>query len=128
MVLKSLANIAKLPLYRIVFAQSLVTIFISVVSMAVSKVAVISAVLAGLSGLLPSLFLVLVSSKPYSFNESGLVRALRGEVGKIILTIALLSGIFALVENINVAVFFGTFILMQVCQLAALWDFGYPKK
>ncbi len=116
---RALTKMVKLPLFWILVAQSSIAIVASIVCLLISKVAAISALLAGMSGVLPSLYLVLVSLKPVLPGETGLMHVLRGEVGKIILTIALLSGIFGLVKSIDVIVFFSTFILMQVCQLAA---------
>ena len=108
---------AKLPLFRILVAQSLVTVFVAIVCMMIGKVAVISALLAGVSSVLPSLFVFLVSMKPIRPSQTGLEKALQGEVGKIALTIVLLAGIFVLAKPLSILVFFGVFVMMQVCQV-----------
>ena len=92
------------------------TIFVAIVCLAVSKVAAISALLAGVSSFLPTLFVLILSLKPMTPGRTGLGKVLRGEAGKFALTIALLAGIFTLMKPLSVAVFFGTFVLMQLCQ------------
>ena len=118
---KSLINGKKLPLFRILIAQSSITIFASVFALTVNKIAAISALLAGTSCILPTLYVILASTRPVVAGGTGLAQAVRGEAGKILFIVALLSGIFTLVKPLNVTVFFGTFILMQICQLAAIW-------
>ena len=108
---------AKLPLFRILVAQSSVTVFGTIVCLMVSKVAGISALLAGVSSVLPSLIVFLISMKPITPGQTGLEQVLRGEVSKIALTIALLAGIFVLAEPLSVVVFFTIFALMQFCQV-----------
>ena len=100
---------AKLPLFRILVAQSSVTVFVTIVCLMVSKVAGISALLAGVSSVLPSLIVFLISMKPITPGQTGLEQVLRGEVSKIALTIALLAGIFVLAEPLSVVVFFTIF-------------------
>jgi len=85
--------------------------------MMIGKVAVKSALLAGVSTVLPSIFVFLVSMKPIRPGQTGLEKALRGEVGKIALTIVLLTGIFVLAKPLSILVFFGVFVMMQVCQV-----------
>tara|TARA_Y100001934_G_scaffold260498_1_gene332795 strand:+ start:663 stop:1067 length:405 start_codon:yes stop_codon:yes gene_type:complete len=107
----------KSPFFRILAAQSGLTILFASVSLAFSKVVTISIVLAGLSSILPTMFVALVSLQSTTHIGTGLGRVLKGEAGKLVLTIALLTGIFALVEVLSVAAFFGTFIVMQLCQM-----------
>ena len=112
-----LTKMARLPLFRIFVVQSSVTIFTSIAFMMVSKIASISALLAGLSCVLPSLFIFLVSLKPIEPGQNGFLKVLRGQFGKFVLTIAILSSIFALVSPLSVSVFFANFVLMQVCVM-----------
>ena len=108
----------KLALFRILVAQSTVTVSVAIVCMMISKVAVISALLAGISSVLPSFFLFLVSmKKPIRSSQPGWKQVLLGEVGKIAFTILLLAAIFALVRPLSISVFFGVFVIMQVCQV-----------
>ena len=107
---------AKSPFFRVLSAQSIVTIFVAIICLAVSKVAAISALLAGVSSFLPTLFVLILSLKPMTPGQTGLGQVLRGEAGKFALTIGLLTSIFTLVKPLSVAAFFGTFVLMQLCQ------------
>ena len=116
MVATSLTSMAKSPIFRVLSAQSIVTIFVAIVCLAVSKVAAISALLAGVSSFLPTLLVLILSLKPMTPGQTGLGQVLRGEAGKFALTIALLVGIFTLVKPLSVAAFFGAFVLMQLCQ------------
>ena len=116
MVATSLTSMAKSPFFRVLSAQSIVTIFVAFVCLAVSKIAAISVLLAGVSSFLPTLFVLILSLKPMTPGLTGLGQVLRGEAGKFALTIALLTSIFTLVKPLSVAAFFGTFVLMQLCQ------------
>ena len=43
-------------------------------------------------------------------------QVLRGEAGKFALTTAILAMVFVFVKPLNVVVFFGTFVLLQISQ------------
>ena len=107
---------AKSPIFRVLSTQSIVTIFVAIVCLAVSKVAAISVLLAGVSSFLPTLFVLILSLKPMTAGQTGLGQVFRGEAGKFALTIALLTSIFTLVKSLSVAAFSGTFVLMLLCQ------------
>ena len=92
------------------------TIFVTVACLAIGRTAAMSALLAGLSCIAPTVFVLLVSLRQVQPGDTGLGLVLKGEAGKFGLTIALLAVIFVSVEMLNVAAFFGTFVLMQVCQ------------
>ena len=53
-------------------------------------------------------------------GDSGLSQALRGEVGKFALTVALFALVFVFVKPLNVWVFFGTFVGLQLCMAVVL--------
>jgi len=120
---KGLTRATKSPFFRVVAAQSVVTILASIVGLAVSEIAALSALLAGISCVLPTLYVLVVSLRPTQPGQTGLSLVLRGEAGKFALTIALLAAIFVLVKPLSVVAFFGTFVLMQICQaLVPLFD------
>jgi len=75
-----------------------------------------SALLAGIACIVPTIFTLFVSLKPVSPGETGLGQVLRGEAGRFVLTAAILAGIFVLIRSLNAGAFFGTFALMQICQ------------
>lgn len=88
----------------------------SVLCLAMGRTASVSALLAGLSCIIPTFYVLVVSMRPVSPGTTGLALVLRGEAGKYALTVALLAVIFVWVRPLDVAVFFGTFVLMQGCQ------------
>lgn len=76
----------------------------------------ISALFAGISCVIPSVYVLLVSQRPVEKPETGLGLVLRSEIGKFALTIALLMAIFIFVKPLNIMAFFGTFVLLQMCH------------
>ncbi|MBT4161735.1 MAG: hypothetical protein HOC70_15190 [Gammaproteobacteria bacterium] len=104
------------PFYRVVAAQFFATFFASGLCLVIDKVAAISALSAGLSCIVPTIFVFAVSLRPISPGETGMSQVLRGEAGKFALTTAILAMVFVFVKPLNVVVFFGTFVLLQISQ------------
>ena len=103
------------PVYQVALAQLFGTLLVSLLCLALGRVAVMSALLAGISCLVPTLYLLVISLKPSPAGDTGLGQVIKGEIGKFVLTMALLAGVFVTVDPLNVWVFFGTFALMQIC-------------
>ena len=107
------------PFFKVVVTQFIGTLLISGLCLAHGRVAAISALSAGLSCLIPTLYLLVVSLQPVKAGQTGLGHAVKGEIGKFALTIALLAVIFVFTESfvgkpLEVVAFFGTFILLQM--------------
>ena len=115
-----LGNLTKSPIFQIVAAQFFATFLASVLCLVFDRVAAISAVMAGVTCVLPGCYTLMVSMRPVIKGDPGLSQALRGEVGKIVLTAALFALVFVFVKPLNVWVFFGTFVGLQLCVAGVL--------
>jgi len=115
-----LGNLTKSPIFQIVAAQFLATFLASALCLVFDRVAAISAVMAGITCVVPGCYTLVVSLRPVIKGDSGLSQALRGEVGKFALTIALFALVFVFVKPLNVWVFFGTFVGLQLCMAVVL--------
>jgi ATP synthase protein I len=118
--LNRLGNITKSPIFQIVAAQFFATFLASALCLVFDRVAAISAVMAGLTCVVPGCYTLVVSLRPVIKGDSGLGQALRGEVGKYALTVALFALVFVFVKPLNVLVFFGTFVGLQLCMAVVL--------
>ena len=108
-------KVTKSPLFFIVAAQVIATVFAAAACWFFSPVAAISALLAGAVCIVPGLYVLAVSLRSIPAGSSGLGLAIRGELGKLLLTAALMVLVFLGFESLSVATFFATLILMQVC-------------
>jgi ATP synthase protein I len=115
-----LGNLTKSPIFQIVAAQFLATFLASALCLVFDRVAAISAVMAGITCVVPGCYTLVVSLRPVIKGDSGLSQALRGEVGKFALTVALFALVFVFVKPLNVWVFFGTFVGLQLCMAVVL--------
>jgi len=77
--------------------------------------------MAGITCIVPGCYTLVVSLRPVIKGDPGLSQVLRGEVGKFALTIALFALVFVFVKPLNVLVFFGTFVGLQLCVAVILW-------
>ena len=104
-------------LSRIVTAQVVIPFGAAAGCLFVDVVASYSALLGGLTGVLPTLYAVVRFSgqQRSARGGNGLTPLLTGELGRQAFSIALFSVVFVLVEPLNVLCFFGTFVLMQMC-------------
>ena len=108
-------NLTKSPIFRIVAAQFFATFLASVLCLVFDRVAAVSAVMAGITCVVPGCYTLMVSMRPVVKGDPGLNQALRGELGKLALTAALFALVFVFVKPLNVLVFFGTFVGLQLC-------------
>ncbi len=111
----------KSPIFRVVTAQVVATVLASASWLVFGRVAAISALMAGITCVLPGCYTLVVSFRPVIKGDPGLSQALRGELGKFALTISLFALVFVFVKPLNVLVFFSTFIGLQLCMAATLW-------
>ena len=76
--------------------------------------AALSALLGGLACLIPGLYLLLQQARPDAPAGSGLGRALKGEAGRVALTVAIFAGVFAGYKALSFLAFLGVFAGLQV--------------
>lgn len=76
--------------------------------------------MAGVTCVVPGCYTLVVSLRPVIKGDPGLGQALRGELGKFALTISLFALVFVFVKPLNILVFFGTFVGLQVCMAVVL--------
>ena len=115
-----LGHLTKSPIFRIVAAQFFATFLASVLCLVFDRVAAISAVMAGITCVVPGCYTLMVSLRPVIKGDPGLSQGLRGELGKLVLTAALFALVFVFVKPLNVLVFFGTFVGLQLCVAVVL--------
>jgi ATP synthase protein I len=111
----------KSPIFRVVTVQVFATVLASASWLVFGRVAAISALMAGITCVLPGCYTLVVSLRPVLKGDPGLRQALRGELGKFALTVSLFALVFVFVKPLNVLVFFSTFIGLQLCMAATLW-------
>jgi len=116
-----LGNLTKSPIFRIVAAQIIATFLASALFLVFDRVAAISALMAGLSCVVPGCYTLVVSLRPVIKGDPGLSQALRGEVGKFAITVSLFALVFVFVKPLNIMVFFSTFVGLQLCMAVVLW-------
>ena len=103
-------------------AQVGVTLGVSAVSWAwQGPVAGISAVLGGMTAVVPNAFLAARLLRSTALSASGMMRsAWVGEIGKVLLTVLLFGVIFGFVRPISPLAVFGGFIAAQLVVFGAL--------
>jgi ATP synthase protein I len=111
----------KSPIFRVVTVQVFATVLASGSWLVFGRVAAISALMAGITCVLPGCYALVVSLRPMIKGDPGLRQALRGELGKFALTVSLFALVFVFVKPLDVLVFFSTFIGLQLCMAATLW-------
>ena len=116
-----LGYFTKSPIFRVVAVQVLATCFATTFWLVFDRVAAISALMAGITCVLPGCYTLVVSLRPVIKGDPGLIQALKGELGKFALTVSLFALVFVFVKPLNVLVFFSTFIGLQLCMAATLW-------
>ena len=113
-----LSRISKSPVFRIAAAQFIATLLVSALSLVLGRAAAVSALLAGAVCILPVLFVLVMSLRSVDPGSSGLALVIKGEAGKMAMTVALFAVVFVWVKPLDVAVFFGTVIILQLCTIA----------
>jgi ATP synthase protein I len=101
---RSVSNLKAPPVYKVILAQLAITGFISVISLLFSGTTMaLSVLLGGLISALPNSYFALHSFK-YSGarNADKIVRGfIRGELGKIVMTVVFFALSFALISSLN---------------------------
>ena len=105
------------PIFRIVVAQFIATFLASASCLALDRVAAISALMAGIVCMVPGLYVLALSLRAVEPGTTGIASVVKGEVGKFALTVSLFALVFVFVKPLNVVVFFGTVVLLQLCNL-----------
>lgn len=99
-----MSNLKTPPVYKVIIAQLAVTVFIAVISLLISgTVLAYSALLGGLISALPNSYFAL-----HAFRYQGARNAqrvvkgfIRGELGKIVITVMLFALSFTLITSLN---------------------------
>ena len=60
----------------------------------------------------PGLYTLFVSSLPLKSGSTGIGRVLKAEIGKYLITLSLLIGIFVSVEDLNPVIFFVSLLVL----------------
>ena len=102
------------PIFRIVAAQVIATLLASASCLAISRLAALSALLAGVVCIVPGILVLVMSLRPAPTGTTGLGKVLKGEAGKFLLSIAMFVLVFTLVKPLDAVVFFATFAGLQV--------------
>ena len=101
---RSVSNLKAPPVYKVILAQLAITGFISVISLLFSGTTMaLSVLLGGLISALPNSYFALHAFK-YSgaHNADKIVRGfIRGELGKIVMTVVFFALSFALISSLN---------------------------
>ncbi len=100
------------PLTRIVIAQVIVTVLSSAALWVFDWVAAYSALLGGLTCVIPGLY-TLATSLQGGDAGNGFARVIKGEGGRLAITIAMFLAVFIFVKPLNVLAFFGLFAVLQ---------------
>ncbi len=99
-----MSNLKTPPVYKVIIAQLAVTIFIAVISLLISgTVLAYSALLGGLISTLPNGYFALHAFRYQGArNAQNVVKGfIRGELGKIIITVVLFALSFTLITSLN---------------------------
>ena len=118
------SNLTRSPIFNVIVAQSIVTVFISAGCFSINMVAFVSAVMAGVSCVVPGLYTLALSLRPVTEGNTGLGNVVKAELGKFALTGSVFALVFVFVQPLNVMIFFGTFVGLQVLMVGALWFHG----
>lgn len=101
---RSVSNLKAPPVYKVILAQLAITGFISVISLLFSGATMaLSVLLGGLISALPNSYFALHAFKyTGARNADKIVRGfIRGELGKIVITVVLFALSFALISSLN---------------------------
>lgn len=99
-----MSNLKAPPVYKVIIAQLAVTVFIAVISLLISgAILAYSALLGGLISALPNSYFALHAFRYQGArNAQNVVKGfIRGELGKIIITVMLFALSFILITNLN---------------------------
>lgn len=99
-----MSNLKAPPVYKVIIAQLSVTVFIAVISLLISgTVLAYSALLGGLISALPNSYFAMHAFRfRGARNAQKVVKGfIRGELGKIVITVALFALSFTLITNLH---------------------------
>lgn len=99
-----MSNLKTPPVYKVIIAQLAVTVFIAVISLLISgTVLAYSALLGGLISALPNSYFTFHAFRYQGArNAQNVVKGfIRGELGKIIITVVLFALCFTLITSLN---------------------------
>ena len=97
--------------------QTIVTLLVAVVCLLIDPVAGYSALLGGLVCMIPGVYAMVRMTKARRVKDPGLSAVLSGEVGKLVLSVALFAIVFVTVRPLKVEAFFGTFVILQLLYI-----------
>ena len=80
--------------------------------------------MAGVSSVAPGLYTLAVSLRPVAKGKTGLGNVVKAELGKFALTGSIFALVFVFIQPLNVLIFFGTFVGLQLLMVGALWFHG----
>ncbi len=113
-----LTTIKRSPFYRILVAQLLATLILTVCCLTVDVLvkdtaAALSALVAGLVCLVPGLYVLVLSVREVRVGDSGFGLAVKAETGRFLLSAAGFVLVFVFLKPLNALVFFGVFVALQ---------------
>ena len=118
------SNLTKSPIFNVIVAQTIATVFISAGCLFISSGAFVSVLMAGVSSVVPGLYTLALSLRPVARGKSGLDNVVKAELGKFALTGSIFALVFVFIQPFNVLIFFGTFVGLQLLMVGALWFHG----
>ena len=98
--------------------QLFVMLLVASLCLLIDFAAAYSAILGGLICFIPGLYSGFRIQRKIGDDNNGLAPVLIGELGKLILTIALFIAVFVLVKPLDAVSFFGTFVALQLVYIA----------
>jgi ATP synthase protein I len=118
--LKSTAESDGIPVFRIVWFQLIGTLVAALAFLLLDLVSAYSVLLGGLVCVLPNAFMAqrFVSASRLEPGKA-FGRLIAGEAGKLLLTAGLFILVFALVEPLQMLLFFGALFIVQLLSWAA---------
>ena len=102
-------------LWRTLRAQALAALLAFALALLLMQEAAVSVLLGGVACLAPGLYPLFQHGRPGAPGGSGLGLALKGEAGRLALTLAIFGGVFAGYEQLNLLALFGVFAGLQCC-------------
>ena len=104
---------------EIFVVQLFLMLFVASFCLFKGVVAAYSAISGGLICLIPGLIAAMRMTMKIGQDNDGLATVVMGELGKLVLTIALFLVAFAFIEPLDAMSFFGTFVTLQLAYIAA---------
>lgn len=80
-----------------------------------------SALAAGVVGVVPGLYLLGMSLRKLDPGDTGLGNAMKGELGRLVITACLFALVFVFIRPLDAVVFFATFVVLQMIVAIVPW-------